>query len=418
MKCNEISDILSLYIDNELSKDEKDKIENHLLSCKDCQKELEEYKKVISAVQNLPEVEPPEGYCSRLHEKLLYARQSNEKPPKIVSHSRFRWMKYASIAAALVLVLLVGSMNNFGLYNLGMKKSESSYDYSNMETTADNESGELRSPRAVPEEAPEMYYGEIEKFNDVSGKAIREVSDGYTMAASVKEKEMKIIKSGTISAQTENYNNFLSDLTIKLSSIGGFLESNNTEVYQVYDGKKLMYGNIIVRMPQENFYDLVEYLEEVTEVRRKNINERDVTKEYYEKDNKVKNLEIQEEHLRELFEKAVTVEEMLLIENELRRVRTEIDALNISLSDIDDRSAMSTINLEIEEIMTSSLTLKTKDGVWDRSKNGFIDTVNGIIRTLENLLIYLVSNSPILIPAIIICIVGFLKIRKYWKPKR
>lgn len=176
-----------------------------------------------------------------------------------------------------------------------------------------------------------------------------------------------------------------------------------------------MYGSLRIRVPQESFYELVDYLENTVDVRRKNINETDVTKEYYEKDNKVKNLEVQEQHLRDLFEKATTVEEMLLIENELRRVRTEIDALNMSLSDINDRAKMSTINLEIEEVMTASLTLKTKDSVWDRSKEGFINTVNGIIRAVENFIVGIVSSSPILIPAVVICIIGFLKFRKYWK---
>jgi hypothetical protein len=65
--------------------------------------------------------------------------------------------------------------------------------------------------------------------------------------------------------------------------------------------------------------------------------------------------------------------------------------------------------------MTASLTLKTKDSVWDRSKEGFINTVNGIIRAVENFIVGIVSSSPILIPAVVICIIGFLKFRKYWK---
>ena len=251
---------------------------------------------------------------------------------------------------------------------------------------------------------------------EIRGEASSYIANDSVMLTSSKaEKEMKIIKTGAISAQTEDYDVFMDDLSMKLSSLGGFLESNNTEVYQVYDNDKLMYGNIRIRVPQENFYEFVDYLENTVEIRRKNINETDVTKEYYEKDNKVKNLEVQEQHLRELFEKANTVEEMLLIENELRRVRTEIDSLNISLSDINDRASMSTINLEIEEVMTASLTLKAKDNVWERSKNGLINTVNGIIRALENLVVNIISSSPLLIPFIIICLVGFFKIKKYWK---
>ena len=420
MSCNEICDKLSLYIDNELSDEEMQQMEEHLQSCENCQKELDEYKDLISILKSLPEEEPPEGYCARLHKKLsdnsARFQPGTEKPAsKIKSINRFRWMKYASIAAALVLVFLAGNMSNLGLNGLGMKsKNESSYDYSG--SPSENKSDIMAPQEAVPEEERyEMGY-DGQNTDEIRGQTYS-MNDSVMLASLKAEKEMKIIKTGTISAQTEDYDIFLNDLTVKLSSFGGFLESNNTEIYQIYNDNKLMYGSIKIRVPQESFYELVDYLESTVEVRRKNINETDATKEYYEKDNKVKNLEVQEQHLRELFEKANTVEEMLLIENELRRVRTEIDALNISLSDINDRAAMSTINLEIEEVMTASLSLKAKDSVWERSKNGFINTVNGIIRALENLVVRIVSNSPILIPFVIICIVGFLKIKKYWKKR-
>ena len=415
MKCDEINDRLSLYIDNELSPEEMRQVEEHLQSCEICQKEYEDYKNLISVLNGLPEEEPPEGYCKRLHKKLLENRpqgKDKKQTSKIMSLNRSKWLKYGSIAAALVLVIAVAGINNFG--GMGMKaKNESSYDMSTTEAPA--------APQAMPMEpqngavAEESMGGYEKDYDYTRDEASHKADDSIMTTSVIDQKEMKIIKTGTISAETEDYDTFLNDLSIKISSVGGFLESNNTEVYQVFNDEKLMYGSIRIRVPQENFYELVDYLENAIEVKRKNINETDVTKDYYEKDNRVKNLEVQEQHLRDLFEKATTVEEMLLIENELRRVRTEIDALNISLSDIDDRAAMSTINLEIQEVMTASLTLKTKDSVWERSRDGFINSVNGIIRSLENLLVGIVSSLPILIPAIIICIVGFLKLRKHWK---
>jgi len=415
MKCDEINDRLSLYIDNELSPEEMRQVEEHLQSCEICQKEYEDYKNLISVLNGLPEEEPPEGYCKRLHKKLLEnspQREIKKQVSKIMSLNRSKWLKYGSIAAALVLVIAVAGINNFGGMGM-MAKNESSYDMSTTEAPA--------APQAMPMEpqngavAEESMGGYEKDYDYTRDEASHKADDSIMTTSVIDQKEMKIIKTGTISAETEDYDTFLNDLSIKISSVGGFLESNNTEVYQVFNDEKLMYGSIRIRVPQENFYELVDYLENAIEVKRKNINETDVTKDYYEKDNRVKNLEVQEQHLRDLFEKATTVEEMLLIENELRRVRTEIDALNISLSDIDDRAAMSTINLEIQEVMTASLTLKTKDSVWERSRDGFINSVNGIIRSLENLLVGIVSSLPILIPAIIICIVGFLKLRKHWK---
>ena len=423
MKCNEICDKLSLYIDNELSHEEMQQVEEHLQSCEKCQKELEEYKNLISVLQGLPEEEPPEGYCKRLHKKLLEnsPQSKSSKAASIFKNfNRYKWLKYGSIAAALAVVFIAANINNFGSMNYGMKAKNESYDMATAESPAEYNGSAPQAPpvapqteAAMPEEAAGMGYDG--DYKDIRGEISYRSNDSIMLATTIEDREMKIIMTGTISAETEDYDTFLNELSMKISSLSGFLESNNTEVYQVYNDEKLMYGSIRIRVPQESFYELVEYLENNIEIKRKNINETDVTKEYYEKDNKVKNLEIQEQHLRELFEKATTVEEMLLIENELRRVRTEIDALNISLSDIDDRAAMSTINLEIQEVMTASLTLKTRDSVWDRSRDGFINTVNGIIRSFENLVVNIVSSSPILIPAIIICIVGFLKLRKYWK---
>jgi len=422
MNCDEIKNLLSLYIDDELDEEERLLVEEHLQKCEECKKELEEYKKIIQALKNIPDEEPPLGYCKRLHEKLLIAEIpkviTGDKVHKKTMSNKFRWVKYGGMAAALVLVILVYGMNNSSMRNNSESKNIA-YDYD-------------LAPQATPKSAPEEARGEAgyggnqeftmasdkEKFTDENGATAVEDSSqlsGSLMIASTRE--MKVIKTGSISVETDDYERFLDDLTAKVQSLGGFLESNNTEVYQVYENEKLMYGNMKLRIPEENFYGLVAYLEGSSEVRRKNINETDVTKEYYEKDNKLKNLEAQEEHLRKLYEKALTVEEMLLIESELTRVRTEIDALNTSLSDIDDRASMSTVNLEVEEVLTANFAIRNQDSVWERAKEGFINTVNSVIRTVENLLIYIVSVAPVLIPVLIIFVILLAKFNKYRKSK-
>jgi len=425
MNCNEIKDLFSLYIDDELSDEERHLVEQHLLNCEGCQKEFEEYKKIIQALNEIPEEEPPLGYCKRLHEKLLIAETEASKQisidevPKNITNAdvhkktkgnKFRWVKYGGMAAALVLVVLVYGLNNSGMLN-SSKSEQMAYDTGSVAPAPATE-----APYA-PTEADNGNY-EYSIAAEEKAKSIMGVEDSAEYGLMEDStREMKVIKSGSISVETDDYEKFLDELSAQIQSLGGFLESNNTEVYQVYENEKLMYGSLKLRVPEESFYELVDYLDESSEVRRKSINEADVTKEYYEKDNKVKNLEAQEEHLRALFEKAQTVEEMLLIENELRRVRTEIDALNTSLSDIDDRASMSTVDLEVQEVLTANFAITNQDSVWERAKEGFINTVNGIIRAVENLLIYIVSTSPVLIPAVIIFIVLLAKFKKYRKKK-
>lgn len=419
MNCNEVRELLSLYIDDELDENEKLLVEEHLKTCEECQKELEEYKKIIQALQEIPDEEPPLGYCKRLHEKLLAAEAEKsefhepnikEAPAEITEIKRkskskiSRWVKYGSLAAALVLVFLVYGINNLGMKN---SKAEMSYDTAQY-------NGATEAP-AAPAEIADYGFTMDGRGTSEAEESKAKYDNQYSLM-SAPENEMKIIKTGSLRVETKDYENFISNMTIEVQNLGGYIENSSSEVYQVFENDdRLMYGNHKIRVPQESFYEFINFIESSSLVKIKNISETDVTKEYYEKDNKVKNLEVQEEHLRSLFDKAQTVEEMLLIENELRRVRTEIDALNISLKDIDDRAGMSTISLTVDEVLAADFNLASKNNVWDKSKEGFIMTVNSIIRTFENLLIYIVSVSPILIPAIIILVIVLVRVKKYMK---
>ena len=397
MNCNEIKDMLPLYIDDELEDAEKKLVEEHIKKCENCKKELEEYKKIIYMLQNMTEEEPPKGYCKRLHDKLLKTKV--EKKISI----RSRWIKYGSIAAAFVLVVsVIYTTSNFRMGSMSKSESNASYDTTMQATEAP----------AIPELADEKGNG---IYGVASEESLKAKDDSVMMRAAYEiqdERELKIIKSGNITTQTEGYDLFINELLLKVEELGGYTEQNNTNVNSIYNDKKLKYGYLKLRVPQDRFNELVLFLEGSSEVNQKNIIETDVTKEYYEKDNQVKNLELQEVHLRELFEKAQTVEEMLQIENELRRIRTEIDALNISLSDIDDRASMSTITIEVQEVLKANITMSNRDNVWERAKEGFINTINGIVELGENLIVALISLLPVLLPLLIILIIVFIKFKK------
>ncbi len=406
VNCNEIKDMLSLYIDGELDEKEKKTVEEHVKICESCRYELEQYQKMINMLQNLVEEEPPKGYCNRLHEKLLKVKKQKK------TSTRSRWLKYGSIAAAFVLVVsaiyISSNFSNLRMGSSAKSKNNVSYD-SEMPATESAES---------PTAPPETY---------ISGRSTDDLADENQKSASYggstlmmaeistkEEREAKIIKSGNIIAQTEEYDLFLSNLISKVEGLGGYIEQNNTNVSNRYvdRDKKIKSGYVKLRVPDEYFEELIDYLEEESDVYQKNVTATDLTKEYYEKDNQVKNLEIQETHLRELFANAKTVEETLLIENELRRIRTEIDALNISLSDINDRASMSTISLEIQEVLKANLNISDRDNVWKRAKVGFVNTVNGIVKLGENIIILIVSITPILIPVLIILIILWIKFRR------
>jgi hypothetical protein len=101
MNCEGKTEKISQYIDGELSKEEKEELEKHLLSCQVCQKEMEKLRKVKEAVVSLglPEIteEEDEALLKRIEEKTAQQR-------------KYKWLIPAAIipiAAAFLFFFLV-----------------------------------------------------------------------------------------------------------------------------------------------------------------------------------------------------------------------------------------------------------------------------------------------------------------------
>ncbi|MEN6623252.1 MAG: DUF2275 domain-containing protein [Smithella sp.] len=64
--CKAIKNNLPLYLDNSLSSNDKKIIEEHLKSCPNCTKAMDQLQKAKKLVNNLPEVEPPAWFKQKI----------------------------------------------------------------------------------------------------------------------------------------------------------------------------------------------------------------------------------------------------------------------------------------------------------------------------------------------------------------
>lgn len=65
MECQKDYDLVG-YFNNEISEIEKSEIEQHLVSCPDCQQELEDIKKTVISLKRLPEIEPSYDFTAKV----------------------------------------------------------------------------------------------------------------------------------------------------------------------------------------------------------------------------------------------------------------------------------------------------------------------------------------------------------------
>jgi hypothetical protein len=115
--------------------------------------------------------------------------------------------------------------------------------------------------------------------------------------------------------------------------------------------------------------------------------------------------------------KAKNVDEVLKIETELNRVRTDIDLYSGNLKRWDDLVQLSTINIYIRELKPEELKSVDVPGMWGKAYQGFIKAINNIVAGLEKTVIVLVAAVPYLLVVGLLAVVGVSIARKIKKKK-
>ena len=97
----EVREEFSALLDDELTPDERERIEMHLSECADCLRELDSLKRVDVLYSGLSPVNVPEDFEERV---LRAVRPRMLRFPSLGGGSSMRWLRPAAAVAALLLV--------------------------------------------------------------------------------------------------------------------------------------------------------------------------------------------------------------------------------------------------------------------------------------------------------------------------
>lgn len=112
MICQDIREMLSPYVDDVLSSEEKAAVDLHLTKCLACRQELISLQEVIQLVRGLDEIELPADFRLKLHKRLTELEVGEQKASKVSWFARYRrpvWLSAAAAAACLAVGLYWGS---------------------------------------------------------------------------------------------------------------------------------------------------------------------------------------------------------------------------------------------------------------------------------------------------------------------
>jgi hypothetical protein len=272
----------------------------------------------------------------------------------------------------------------------------------------DSESGEAAADYDVSEEKAESS----DFSNSADNDRAEEESDGEFQESdssdqTAKNVNRKIIYTAKLDIVVKNYQHTLNHIQTQVADYGGYIVESNMSKSE---GDETTNGYITVRIPQEEFREFIQLVEEgSSNVLESSISGQDVTEEYVDLESRLKSKRVVEERLLSFMEKAEKTEDLLTISNDLASVQEEIEEIMGRMKYLDNRAELATVTIHIQENNVSLTTMSDKDlNSWDQTKQQFVKSINMLLSFFSSLFIFLVGNLPVLL------LLGVIGVLTYW----
>lgn len=196
--------------------------------------------------------------------------------------------------------------------------------------------------------------------------------------------EQKLIKTANIQLEIKDTKNIGEKLNDILKEFHSYISDSR----EWEDIDKDKYFQFSIRVPQENFDNLISKIKDLGEIKSINISSEDISKEYYDIQARLNSFKKQEERYLDLLNKAINVEEILKVEVELNRIRTSIEQLEGQIRFYDNRVSLATIHLNINPVKI------IKNNFFYKIFNSFKEAISGFFSSINSIIIFLGVFTP------------------------
>ncbi|MBM3943649.1 MAG: DUF4349 domain-containing protein [SAR202 cluster bacterium] len=191
--------------------------------------------------------------------------------------------------------------------------------------------------------------------------------------------QRQVISIASLSLEVEMVQAAATQVRTIAESLGGFVEQMSS-----FGDAKNQQATITIRVPQPQFFSALERLEALGKVQSRNLGSEDVSNQFIDLKARLASAQRQEQSLLSLLQKASTVTEILTIERELTRIRSEIERLQGQLNFLERRVELATITVslfppqqEVTQPPAATLVVETSDVA------GKVDEVKNLVSTLK-----------------------------------
>lgn len=345
-------------------------------------------------------------------------------------------IRHIMLTSAIFLALASASLTGCGAASASSYKSETAaaYDtsagmpaslYKSSTSFSNDAEAETYAAAGNHEAAPEDFSADSGSA-ELSQEAVlsQEVSNPGTDPARTSDEtspapvERKLIRNVSMNLETREFDALTKSISDAVTFFGGYIEQADVSGNSLYwsGERSSRYSNITARIPENKLDAFLTEVSSQGNVTYKNESVQDVTLQYTDITSRKKTLQMEQERLWELLEKAESVDAVIALEARLSEVRYQLESIESQLRTLDNQIVYSTVYLSIQEVQV--LTSTDPDTIPVRIQKGLSRSFNTLKISSVDFLVWFISSLPILAVFAVLVFIAVIILKKPLKRRK
>jgi len=382
--CVKVTELIPLFIANELDEEERGQAEKHLFSCESCRFLYEDMRKILATLYSIEGEELPEGF----HDEFMNKLHNEPKSKPAFMSWNYKAMMQAAACAAAVLIAL--SAMFVGISELaGFDRPAAVKDISEASLAA-------TESKVNSDETPDS---QIDSGSAAFSAPVAAIEDDAARSA---EPSTSDSASFVTHYTIELYVDDIKSAMDQISKLNGAQESMDYTI-PAYEGDH-GYAFIIRRAPSQEFDIIKDQLRSIGDINNEYESKQSMSRQLRDLNARLLAKNEEKDRLLDLLGKSGDLDVMVRIESRLSSVSYESESLYSQIRSINHEIGRPYLNIRLYNRVYVP-PLPPKQALGTRMANSFKQSVNDTVRFMQGLLLFVVSAA---IPVSVLIIIGVL----------
>lgn len=237
-------------------------------------------------------------------------------------------------------------------------------------------------------DSDDKFVGEIDK------------AEGTTTNTAPTGDGSKIIKTASVTAETQEYAKATEDLKVLIEDMGGHISNSSASENASYrsDGKTEKRAIYTIKVPSDKFDEFLSSLSNLFNITELSTSTEDVSESYFTLQARISTLEAKREGLVSMLKNVDVNTDFTTwqkINAELTEIDTQLNVYNEQLKSLENRVAYSTVSLSVREV--AEYTETEEKGYGEEVIDAFKGSFNAVVEFFKGFLLVMIYVLPFLL---------------------